>query len=105
MIESHYFWQTILFLALGTIVIRGTFIFLSAKVKISPRVREIFAYIPVAVLPALITPMVFFHQGQSAVLFGKERFVVLILSSLICYATKSMLATVVFGLLLLYGVA
>jgi branched-subunit amino acid transport protein len=101
-IESSYFWQSIFFLSLGTLFIKGFFIFMSDKINIPDRIRELFAFIPAAILPALITPMVFFHQGEVELLLGKERFIVLAISTVICYFTKSMLATVSFGLALLY---
>jgi len=102
MIDPAYFWVNIVFLSSGTLAIRGSFIFMSGQFRISPRLRSIFAYIPAAILPALIAPMVFYHQGVVEALWGKERFIVLILSSVVCYLTKSMLATVGFGLSALY---
>lgn len=102
MINFNHFWETISFLAIGTISIRGCFIFLSSKISISPRTREIFTYIPAAILPALLMPMVFFHKGNNEILQGKERFIVLIFAIFICIKTKNMLLTVFFGLGLLF---
>ena len=105
MIESSYFWQSIFFLSFGTLIIRGSFIFMSDKIIIPERIKELFAFIPAAVLPALITPMVFFHQGEVDLLLGKERFFILVVSTVVCYFTKSMMATVIFGLSLLYFIS
>ncbi len=104
-IDSHYFWQNVFFLAIGTIAIRGSVIAISERVKISERVRELFSYIPAAILPAFIAPSLFFHQGHVAWVYGKERFLILILASVVCILTRSTLATIAFGLGALYLVS
>jgi branched-subunit amino acid transport protein len=101
-IEASYFWPIVFFLAAGTLAIRGSIIAISSKVKISNRVKELFSYIPAAILPAFIAPSVFFHQGSVEWLEGKERLMVLVLSTLVCLMTKSTLATITFGLVALY---
>ena len=98
MIEPVYFWKTVIVLGIGTICIRGSIIFLSSRIQISERVREIFSFIPSAILPAMIAPMVYFHDGHIHWLADKERFFVLILATIICYFTRSMIATICFGL-------
>lgn len=102
MISSYYFWTIIILLGLGTFAVRSSFIVFSSKIKISDRLKEVLSFIPVAVLPALITPMVFFHEGSVEWMAGKERLVVLALASLVCVYTKSIIATVLAGLGLLY---
>lgn len=102
MISELYFWQNIIILAIGTLAIRGSIIAVSKKVQITPRHREMFTFIPAAILPALIAPMVFFHEGHVQWLLGKERFAVLILSTAVCVYTRHMLLTVCFGLVTLY---
>jgi branched-subunit amino acid transport protein len=102
MIASNYFWLNIFFLSIGTIAIRFSFIAFSSKFKVTEQMKQIFSFIPSAILPALIAPSVFFHNGSVAILQGKERFVVLILSTIVCFFLRSTLATIVFGLVLLY---
>ncbi|MCM0605651.1 MAG: AzlD domain-containing protein [Xanthomonadaceae bacterium] len=98
MIQAEYFWNIVMLLAIGTLAIRGSFIAISSRVKITERTREIFSYIPVAILPALIAPAVFFHQGKVSWLLGKERFLMMILSTILCFFFKSTFITIVFGL-------
>lgn len=104
MIKAEYFWYNVLGLAIGTLAIRGSIIAMSARIKISNRLREIFSFIPAAVLPAFVAPAVFFHQGQVELVYGKERFVILILATAICFFTRSTLTTIGFGILSLYFV-
>lgn len=100
--SQQYFWLNIFLLALGTLAIRSSIILASARVKISPRVKEIFSFIPAAVLPALAAPMVFYHEGAIDWLFGKERLAILLLATVIAFVTKKMTITLIFGLGLLY---
>lgn len=104
MINQNYFLLNVLLLTLGTVTIRGLFIALSGKLKISDRIRELFSFIPAAILPAFIVPATFFHQGMSEALAGKERFLVLIASGLVFYFVRSTFLTIVTGLSLLYAI-
>ena len=38
--DTNYFWQVTIFISLGTLAIRGSFMFLSGKIVISERVKE-----------------------------------------------------------------
>lgn len=102
MIENNYFILNVILLTIGTIVIRGFFIALASKMKITPDLKELFTYIPAAIFPALVVPATFFHQGQNALLFGKERFLILLAASVLCFFYRSTLAVISFGLFALY---
>lgn len=102
MIPQGYFWMNVFLLAVGTLAIRGSIIAISAKVKISERLKEIFTFIPAAILPAFVAPAVFFHEGTVSWIFGKERVVVLFLATILCALTRSTFSTITFGLSALY---
>ncbi len=102
MIPSEYLWSNILLLGIGTFVIRFSIIAVSAKIKISDKVKELFSFIPAAILPAFIAPMIFFHEGKIEWLYGKERLFILSGSAILCYFTKNTLLTIAFGLAALY---
>lgn len=102
MINSDYFLANVFLLASGTVIIRGFFIALSGKIKISDKTRELFSFIPAAILPAFIFPATFFHVGVVSFIGGKERFLVLFLSGLVFYFRRSTLLIIAFGLSLLY---
>lgn len=102
LIKPEYFWLNVFFLTVGTIAIRGSIIAISEKVVISDRLKELFSFIPAAILPAFVAPAVFFHQGHVAWAFGKERLVILILATVLCFFLRSTLATISFGLVALY---
>lgn len=96
------FWLTALLLALGTFAIRASFIFFRGEVLENDKVKKLLSFIPVAIFPALITPMAYFHEGQNELLMGKERLVCLLVASIVGYFMKSVVWTVISGLGLLY---
>lgn len=100
--DQNYFWNIVFLLAIGTISIRFSIIAISKRLIISEQAKEIFSFIPAAILPALVTPMVFFHKGAVDWVFGKERLFILILATAISYFSRSTLATIAFGLVALY---
>ena len=102
MIEPNYFWINIFLLGMGTLTIRSTFIAMSSRIIVRPRWRQIFSYIPAAVLPAFVAPAVFYHEGHQTLIFGKERFLVLVLSTAVCFYSKNTLLTILFGLTVLF---
>lgn len=95
MINENYFLMIVALLAVGTIAIRGSFIAFAGKMNLSPKMKELFTYIPGAILPALIVPGAFYQPG-------KERFLILIAASIFCYFIRNTLAVISFGLVLLY---
>lgn len=104
MIDANYFLFITFFMAVGTILIRGSFIALASKMTVSPKVKELFTFIPAAILPALIVPANYFHQGAVAWIGGKERFVILLAASIVCYFVRNTLFIICLGLTLLYCV-
>jgi branched-subunit amino acid transport protein len=102
MIDKMNFWNVILFLGMGTLAIRVSFFFLLSKIKINPIIRKGFTYIPVAVLPALIGPSVVLHKGTIEFLYGHERLASLIVATLACFFSKSVLIAIITGLTSLY---
>lgn len=104
MINGNYFLLNVLLLVIGTLFIRGFFIALSSRLNISSKVKELFTFIPAAIFPALVMPAAFFHKGAVEILAGKERFLILIASGIVCYFIRSTLFVISFGLILLYVV-
>ena len=102
MSSDWYLWKAVLPLGIGTLLIRCSFIFLGDKIKLSPFMRELFTYIPAAVLPALALPMVFFHEGIVSIINGKERLYAFLIAIIVSFASKNILITIVIGLGILF---
>ena len=105
MINEQYFIFNVIALTLGTIIIRGSFIALSGKFEVSQKIKDLFSYIPAAILPALIIPASFYHQGHVNWLFNKERFFVMLIAIVVSYFVRNTLFIISFGLILLYLVS
>lgn len=102
MIAPNYFWLIVVILSLGTLAIRMSLIGVSHKITISARHRELFTFIPAAMFPALVVPLVFFHEGVVSWLEGKERFAILVAATLLSLRLRNMIVTLAFGLIALY---
>lgn len=97
-----YLWQAVIPLGIGTLLIRCSFLFLGERIALSPMIREVFTFIPAAVLPALAVPMVFFHEGVMAAINGKERFIAFLIGFVVCLLSKNILVTILSGLAILF---
>lgn len=101
-IEPAYFWICTFLLAIGSFAIRFSIIALAGRKPISDRVKELFTFIPAAILPAFVAPTAFFHEGAVGWLFGKERLIILLCATALCYFHRSTIATIIFGLAALF---
>jgi branched-subunit amino acid transport protein len=99
--NNAYFWGTVIPLSLGTLFIRLSFIFIS-RLRISKKLEKLFTYIPAAVLPALFTPMVIFYKTNPDFLFDYQRTLAFIIAVVFCLYFKSILFTILVGLLSLF---
>ncbi len=99
---NSYFWGTIIPLGIGTLLIRMSFIFFGKHLKLSEKSQKLFSYIPAAVFPAMFAPMTFFYQGSSEALLGKERVLAMLFAIGVSFKTKSLLISILAGLILVY---
>jgi branched-subunit amino acid transport protein len=95
MIDSNYFLMVVAIMTVGTILIRGSFISFSGKIKNTEKLKNLFSYIPAAIFPAIIIPGSFYHPQ-------KGRFVILLAAIVVSYFIRNTLFIVSFGLILLY---
>lgn len=102
MIDSSYFLLVVFLLCIGTFLIRYSFIGLSHRMKIPNEVKDLFTYIPAAILPGLFIPATFYYQGHVAALFQKERFVIILFCFLMTIFIRNTLMCISVGLALLY---
>lgn len=102
MIDSNYFLLIVFLMCLGTFLIRYSFIGLSDRMKIPNEVKDLFTYIPAAILPGLFIPATFYYQGQVTALLQKERFIIILLCFLLTIFIRNTLLCITVGLGLLY---
>jgi branched-subunit amino acid transport protein len=102
MINSTLFWVAITILAIGTYIIRYSFLAFANKLSLSERHRELLTYVPACLLPALVASMVYSHEGSVTWLYGKERIAILAFSIPVFIYSRNIVITLLFGLGALY---
>lgn len=102
MIDPNYFLLIVFLLAIGTFLIRYSFVGLSDRMKIPNEVKDLFTCIPAAMLPGLFIPATFYYQGQVAGLFHKERFIIILFCFGLTIFIRNTLVCMAVGLGLLY---
>lgn len=98
MIGSGLFWGATVALALGTLALRFSFIYLLGRVEPPDWFYRALRYIPPSVLAALVAPAVVLPQGDVGWLLGKEKLAAGILAALAAWRVRNMLATIVTGM-------
>ena len=72
------------------------------RIKQSDSFVRALRFIPVAVLPAIVVPSVFLHQGSVQWPGGHERALAWCLALVVAFVTRSMLATIFAGMAALH---
>lgn len=92
-------WIIIIGLTAVTIVTRSVFLVLGDRFPLPERVQHALRYAPVCALVALVTPELFLTHGALDVAFGNPRLVAGIAAIATMLASRSMIATMVIGML------
>ena len=67
--------------------------------KMNPIIRQILAYVPSAIFPAIIFPAVFLSETGSLDLENNPKIYASIVAIIIGYFSKNIIATILFGLI------
>ncbi len=95
-------WLTIVGMGLVTFAARASFIFLPPHTRIPELLRRSLKFVAAAVLPALVVPDVLFHGTPGSLPFDPERLVAAICAAVIAWRTRSMVATIITGMAILF---
>ena len=96
-------WIVIIGLALITYLTRGFFLLLGTRVELSPTIQKSLRYAPAAALVAVIVPEIFFPPGSMELEFNNPQLWGGIASIVGFLATKSMVLTIVLGMIVYTG--
>ncbi|MGH6611804.1 MAG: AzlD domain-containing protein [Burkholderiaceae bacterium] len=94
-----YIWLTIIGVALITVLTRASFLLLGDRVSLPERVQHGLRYAPVCALVALITPELFLSQGTLDFSISNAKLIAGAAAAAIMLVTRSMIATIVIGML------
>lgn len=103
MSEGLVLWLAMLAGGLLTFAIRAAFLLGGARWAPGPGFRRLLAYVPPAVLAALIAPEIFVTGGELVLGPTNPRLWAALGAALVAWRTRSVLATIATGLLLLWG--
>ena len=67
--------------------------------RLNENTKKILSYVPSAVFPAIIFPAVFLNESNTIVQFNDPKIIGLIVSIIIGYLSKSIITTIIIGLL------
>lgn len=96
-------WTVIIAAAIGTFLLRLSFVEALADREIPPRIKTALRFVPPAVLAALVLPKLLFVDGSIAVDPGNHRLIAGIAAGGAAYRTEDMFATVVVGMGVLWA--
>jgi branched-subunit amino acid transport protein len=96
-------WLVVLAAAVGTYVLRVSFVTLFGRLdEVPTRVKRVLAFVPPAVLAALVLPELVLRGDALAVSLGNRRLLAGLFAAAVAWKTEDMLATLVAGMAALY---
>lgn len=96
-------WSMMIAIGLLTFAIRFFPIALLSRLELPDWLKRALRYVPPAVMTAIITPALFFTGGTPTISLDFPRLTAAAFAALIAWRTRSTLKTVVFGMLILWG--
>ncbi len=95
-------WLTIIGMGLITFALRVSFVALLGRITISQFLRRALRFVPAAVLSALVFPAIVRYGGEPDLSFGNLRLLAGIIAATVAWRTKSVLWTIVIGMVALW---
>ena len=97
--SSFEIWGVILGLTVITFITRGFFLLVGERMELSETLQNALRYAPAAALVAIIAPEMFFTQASSDMQINSPYFWGGICSIIAFWLSKSMLLTIILGML------
>jgi branched-subunit amino acid transport protein len=95
-------WLIMLALALGTFLIRISFIILFSKREVHPMIVRALRFVPASVLTALVIPQILTRNNSIHISFANPQLIAGIVAALIAWRTKNVLLTILSGMIVLW---
>lgn len=100
--SSATIWLIIALLAIGTFLIRFSFLGPLANAKLPPWALRLLRYTPVAVIPGLVAPMVIWPSATGGTP-DSSRILAALAALVLGYTTKNVILSIIGGVATLYG--
>ncbi|MFC3478851.1 AzlD domain-containing protein [Halobacterium litoreum] len=99
-------WLVVLGAAVGTYALRVSFVTLFGRLdEVPPRVKRTLAFVPPAVLAALVVPELVLDGEALAISLSNHRLLAGLVAAVAAWYTEDMLVTVVVGMSALYALS
>ncbi len=95
-------WLIMIGLAIGTFLIRVSFILLLGKRELPPVLAKSLRFIPASILPALVVPQILTRNNTLQISFTNPQVVAGIVAGLVGWRTKNVFLTIMSGMVVLW---
>ncbi len=95
-------WLIMIALALGTFIIRISFIILFSNREIHPLIVRALRFVPASVLSALVLPQILTRNNSLRISLTNPQLIAGIIAALIAWRTKNVLFTILSGMVVLW---
>ncbi len=102
--ETAFAWALIAGMALTAFLLRAVFVVPGSRLRLPAGVEQVLRYAPAAALMAIIVPDVAMSQGTLAIAIDNPRFVAGVVAFAVAVATRSIILTILAGMLVLTAV-
>jgi len=89
-------------IAVGTFLLRLSFIHLYGRMELPPHFERAMKYVPPAALAALVLPAVLYPDGTLHLSLGNHHLLAAVVAGVVAYETESFFATVGVGMVALW---
>lgn len=100
--DANVFWLLLIAAALGTFALRFSFLALLEKVDMAPWFQRALKYVPPAVMGALVASTLLVADDQLTLHWQNPKLLAAIAAAAVGYFARSLLWTILTGLLVLY---
>ena len=95
-------WLIMIALAVGTFLIRVSFILLLSNREIHPRVSRALRLVPASVLSALVVPQILTRDHSLLISFANPQLLAGVVAAVVAWRTKNVLLTILSGMIVLW---
>ena len=95
-------WLIMIALALGTFLIRISFILLFSNREIHPLIVRALRFVPASVLSALVLPQILTRNNSLRISLTNPQLIAGIIAALIAWRTKNVMFTILSGMVVLW---
>ena len=96
-------WLIMLALAVGTFLIRISFIMLLSNREVHPLITRALRFVPAAVLSALVVPQILTRANSLRISPSNPQLIAGVVAGVIAWRTKNVLMTILAGMIVLWA--